>query len=285
MIETIGAGLVTGGAYATLALAIVMMYRMIGVLNFALAAVGSVGLFVALWVNDTTAAPYAVSALVGAVVAAAVGAVMGLVDARWLSQLGVVIRSSATIGMMIGLIAISLQVFGNSVRNAPSLVPGTVALGDFRLPYTAVVSAAAAVVLAIVVSLFLARTRTGIRLRAIAARPITANLVGVPVRRLIVITWAGTGFLAAIAVTLLAPAFPSSFTDLSFLIAPALAAALLGGLVSVVWGVVGGLAVGVLQAFMLRGGWIADLQDVLPFVLIVLILGWTKRREVWNDAR
>jgi branched-chain amino acid transport system permease protein len=197
----------------------------------------------------------------------------------------VVVRSSATIGLLIALIALGLRIFGNDVRNAPDLVSGTVTMGGVRVPYTVLVSLAAAVGLAALVTLGLQRTRVGTRMRAMAERPMTAQLVGIPVVSYTVGAWAATSFMAAIAVVLLAPTFPVAFTDLSMLIGPAVAAALIGGLVDLRIAVAGGVALGVLQSLMTHYDSIAKYQNTLPFVVIVLVLTWAKRDEVWNDAR
>ena len=283
MLDAAIAGLLTGSAYATLALATVTLYRMIGVLNFALAAIGTAGLYVSLELHASL--PYGLAVLVGALVAAGIGAAFGLIDATKFAKLSVVVRSSATIGLLIALIALGLRIFGNDVRNAPDLVSGTVTMGGVRVPYTALVSLAAAVGLAALVTLGLQRTRVGTRMRAMAERPMTAQLVGIPVISYTVGAWAATSFMAAIAVVLLAPTFPVAFTDLSLLIGPAVAAALIGGLVDLRTAVMGGVALGVLQSLMTRYDSIATYQNTLPFIVIVLVLTWAKRDEVWNDAR
>lgn len=283
MIDAVVVGLITGGAYATLALSVVTVYRIIGVLNLALAALGTAGLFVTL--ELAAGIPYGLASVLGSVVAAALSAAYGLIDAVWFSKLGVVVRSSATIGLLMGTITVGLRVFGTDVRNVPALIGGSVTIGDVRVSTTVWLSIGSAAALAGSLTLFLRRTRTGVRLRALAERPTTAQLLGIPVVRMTMLAWGVTGFMASIAIILLAPTFPVAFTELSLLIAPAVAAAVVGRLTDLNAAVLGGIALGVCQSLMNEFDAVQLYQDTLPFVVIILVLSWSKRREVWNDGR
>jgi branched-subunit amino acid ABC-type transport system permease component len=117
----------------------------------------------------------------------------------------------------------------------------------------------------------LRRTRLGAALRAVADDPDAARLCGVDVRRVVLLAFVLTGLLAGLAGLLDAPGRAVSVDDGVVLGLSAMAAALLGGLGSVRGALVGGLAVGLLQAVAVWAGG-AALQDVAPLSLLVLLL-------------
>jgi branched-chain amino acid transport system permease protein len=131
--------------------------------------------------------------------------------------------------------------------------------------------------------ILLHRTRTGLLLRALAERPVTAELVGIRVPRLAVLVWATGGAATALAIMIIAPQLASDFGSQALLITPALAAALIGGFRSFPWTFAGGMALGVLQGLASTLTSIQQYRGVLPFVMILAVLMWTRRRDRWDE--
>lgn len=117
----------------------------------------------------------------------------------------------------------------------------------------------------------LVRSRFGRSLRAVADDPEAAALCGISSARVVVLAFVAAGLLAGLAGLLDAPGRSVSVDDGVVLGLEAVAAALLGGLGSLRGALLGGLAVGVVQAVAVYAGG-AALQDVAPLALLVALL-------------
>jgi branched-subunit amino acid ABC-type transport system permease component len=114
-------------------------------------------------------------------------------------------------------------------------------------------------------------SRTGQALRALADDPVAATLSGIDVRRMVLLAFGIAGLLAGVAGLLDAPGHAVSVDDGVVLGLEGIAAALLGGWGSLRGALLGGLAVGLLQAVAVHVGG-AGLQDVAPLALLVVLL-------------
>ncbi len=285
MLQASVAGLLAGGAYAMVGVCVVLLYRMTGVLNVAQAAIGAFGTMVMLQLLGH-GWRFGVALLAGVLAAAALAALLGWAIARFYADSSAQVRTIVTVAVLVGLLAIGFRLFGNDPRTVPSLVPGA----GFRLAGVVVsANALIALVLAAAVAagagLLLNRSRLGVRLRAISERPVTAEMLGVPVTALAVGVWAVMGAVTAVAVTAVAPTRPSNFLSLSLLVMPAMAAALLGGLRHMGGAAVGGVLIGVVEGAGTSVREFSQYRQVLPFLVVVAALLWLQRREVWDATR
>jgi len=121
-------------------------------------------------------------------------------------------------------------------------------------------------------------TRTGTAMRALADDRELSSLLGVRVRRVEVLAWAISGVLAGVSAIPLASLTVLTANNLTFLVIPAIAAALLGRLVSLWWTLLGGITIGVLQAMVTPVTELAPYRSLVPFVAAVAITLWLGRR-------
>jgi branched-chain amino acid transport system permease protein len=278
-------GLVYGGAYAMLGVCLVVMFRMVRVLNFAQAAIGAFGVYVTIVLSEKGWA-YAPAALLGALAAAALAAICGAVMARWFSEANTERRSTVAIAMLIALLTLGVRIFGTDPRNIPELFPGsTVHIGGVVITVASLVLVALTIAVALAVAVFLKRTRLGVRLRAQSERPLTAELLGVPARWMAVGVWAVTGALASLGTLVVAPSRAAGFLSLGMLVIPAIAAAAVGLFRSTSLAVAGGIALGLVQGVLQYSEDLKPYADAVPLVLIVVVLVWSQRGEVWDAAR
>ncbi|MGY1813349.1 branched-chain amino acid ABC transporter permease [Blastococcus sp. SYSU D00820] len=285
MLQSSISGLVSGGVYAAIGVCIVLLYSMVGVLNFAQAAIGVAGAYVTfiLYAQDL---PLVLAVLVGVVVAAAVATLTGTAMALWFGEARVEVRSTASIAVLIGILAVGFWVFGDDARATPDVLPASgPEVAGVVIPGTAIGAIAFAVLLAGGVTLLLKRTVVGVRLRAIAQRPRTAELLGIPARRLSVAVWALSGAAACIAILLVAPSRTASVSSLSLLVVPGLAAGLIGGFTSLWLTVLGGLLIGLLEGAIVTVDEVAPYRGSISFLVIVLVLLYSKRKEAWDASR
>jgi branched-chain amino acid transport system permease protein len=285
MIQSAITGLIAGATFALLGVCIVMMYRMVRVVNFSLAAIGALGAYVAI-VLAGDGWSYVPAAAVGALVGAVTAALCGGVMAAWFSRAETDRRSVVSVAMFIGILTLGTHIFGSNPRFIPALLPGdTVKVGGVVITSASILMGVGAVGLALGVQIFLKRTRLGVRLRAMSERPQTAELMGVPALWLAIGVWAFTGAVAAVGVFVVAPTRASDFTSMGLLVLPALGGAAVGLLRSAWWAVAGGIGLGLLEGVM--GNWssVGPYQDALPLLVIIVVLVWSQRREVWDAPR
>jgi branched-chain amino acid transport system permease protein len=272
-LQQVVAGLASGSIYAALALALVLIHRATGVINFAQGEMATLSTYIA-WTLTTNhgwgywpafAFTLAVSFLGGAGVHQAI-----IRPNEKGSLLRVVI---VTIGLLIFVNGLVTLIWGGEVRAVQSPFPA----GTTEIAGVAITTAdigTIAVVLATVAALWalFQYTKLGLAMRAAAVNPAEARLVGVRVTWMLSLGWGLAAALGAVAGMLAAP---SVFLDpnlMAALLIYAFAAAVLGGIDSPVGAVVGGLTLGV--GLNLVGTYVdfvgADLR--LPVALLVILV-------------
>jgi branched-chain amino acid transport system permease protein len=285
MLSFVIAGLISGSAYALLAIGITITYRTLGVLNFSQTAIGVLGAYVGL-VAAQAGIPQPFAACLGIMFGGLVGALIGAIMVRWFNESDSQTKSAVTIILMLGIFALGARIFGRAPRAAPQLFPDwSIEVDDVSISLNTIVGFSTAVAVAIAVSLTLKWTRIGICLSALAERPKAADLLGIPVRKLSLGVWALTGMMAAAAITLIMPTRPSNFVVLGLLLLPALAAALFGLFKQIYLALFGGLVLGVMESCATYIDGLAPYRAALPFIVVLVILLWSQRREVWDAAR
>lgn len=278
-------GFVSGSAYAILAVCVVVLYRLVGVLNFGQAALGALGAYVC-YALVGTEVPLVLAVLSGLVAAGVTAGFAGWVLARWFGEPTATVRAVVTVVLLILLLTAGFSLFSDTPRVMPSLVPEvSFNLGGVRVSLTTVIALLAAVAIAGGLTLLLRYTQIGVRLQAMSERPMTVQLLGVNSRLLASGVWATTGLLSTLALLLIAPTRNPTFESMSFLIVPALAAALLGAFSNVWIAAASGLAIGAIEGAGARIGGLADYRGAIPLLIIIAALIWLRRREVWDATR
>ena len=285
MIRSLAASLSSGAAYALFGVCIVLVYRMTGTLNFAITAVGALGAFTMLALVETGTAIVAAAA-VAVAMGGAIGAVMGTLFASWFRDSERLTRSTVTIAVLLGLLAVGFRVFGDKPRVGRPFFGGHFEeLAGVRVTYDTMMAVLLALAVGTAASLVMNRTRVGIRLRAMAEDSVTAEVDGVPVGGLTVAVWGVSGAIAALGAILVGPSRPAAFAPLVFLLLPGLAAALAGRF-SRVWTTLGtGFVIAFLEAHSGRFSDISRYRGTIPFLFILGLLLWQRRADAWDDAR
>jgi branched-chain amino acid transport system permease protein len=168
----------------------------------------------------------------------------------------------------------------------PNLVTDeTVDVAGVKVAVATIVAMLLALVIALGLTLLLRFTQIGLRLQAMSERPVTVQLLGINARRLTVIVWASTGVLSTLAMLLIAPTRNPTFESMSFLIVPALAAALVGSFSNVWVTTLAAVLIGAIEGGASRVEGLSDYRGVLPTVIIIVTLAFLRRREVWDAVR
>ena len=267
------AGLSTGGIYACMALAIVMIYQAIDQLNFAQGEMAMFSTFIA-WQFLQWGLPYwpafiltvAVSFVGGVVIEQVV--FKPLKSAPVLSHIVVFIALFAILNSGAGFIwDYSIKSFPTPFGTTPLFGSGLISSHDAGM-------IAMTVILLLLLFVFFRYTRIGLAMRATAANPDSARLVGIRVGWMIALGWGMAAAIGAVAGMMIAPVVFLEPNMMLSILLYGFAGAVVGGLTSPFGAVVGGFLVGVIEN--LAGTFIPyvgrELKFTIALTLIVAVL-------------
>lgn len=280
------AGLSAGGAYAILGVCAIFTYRLVAVVNFTGAAIGASGTFAMVALYEL-GMPLMPAALLGIAAGAFAAVLVGLVMTTWFANSNASTKAAVTAALLVGIIAVGLRLTGGQHPHFfPELIPGSAfRLAGVEVTWAAVVTLLISVVFTVATEQFLARTRTGLELRALSQRPMAAELIGIRVRLLALGVWALMGAVTSFALMIIAPLRSPDFMSLSLLVVPALAAALIGAFVSFRAALLGGVMIGVIEGLASGLDAFSQYRSTVPFLVILAVLLWSQRGARWDEAR
>jgi branched-chain amino acid transport system permease protein len=247
--QQVVSGLATGSIYASLALAIVIIYRSTGVINFAQGEMATFSAFVAWWlIADPNGPdwPYWAGFVVTLVISFLGGILLERTLIRPVERAPVLTVVMVTLGLAIALNGLIGWIWGAETRSFPSafsIRPIHVAGVTFSIQEAGFIAVTLASVL--VLWLFFRFTKVGLGLRAAAAGGESSRLLGVRVGWMLALGWGIAAMLGALSGMMTAPTALLDPNMMQGVLLYAFAAAVLGGLDSPLGAVVGGLALGV----------------------------------------
>jgi branched-chain amino acid transport system permease protein len=272
-------GLAVGSLYALSGLGMLVLYRTTGVLNLAYGALGAMAALIS-WelLQQGTSEWPAYAAGVGAATAASLlyGGVLG----PYLAEREAVVKATASLGFALAILGVLNWYWTDDTRTLtlPTDASGF-DVGDVRVSTTQLISFALAVSVAGATSIYLRLSGTGTAMRALADDRELTSMLGVPVRRVESLAWTVSGALAGVSGLLLADLTQLTATSLTFLVIPALAACVVGRFRSLLWTLIGGLLVGVLEAIGTPYERIADYRSAAPFVVAIIVVLYLQRHK------
>ena len=275
LLQSVLLGLLQGGVYALVACGLTLIYGVMKVVNFAHAEFLTLGMYLAITAFQFGASPYVVAVLIFALVAV-LGEAMQALLIRPALKHPQINQMLITIGLSTMMIGAMQWIWGPNNQVLKLEWSGAaLELGNIRLTYVRLISFAAAAAIAGAAWWFLKHTRVGMAMRAASQNPQAARLMGIDVARVNLITFGvGTG-LAALAGSLIAPAFfanPSFGTD--YFILPAFVIVVLGTMGNFAGALIGGLVIGVAEGLggLLLGPALRPLVSLVLFVVVLLFL-------------
>ncbi|HEX6022690.1 MAG TPA: branched-chain amino acid ABC transporter permease [Solirubrobacter sp.] len=273
-VETLIDGIATGSIYGALALALVLIYRSTGIVNFAQGEMAMFSTFVA-WGLIQADIPVGLAVLITLVLSLIGGMVIERVLIRPVEGSPELTLVTVTLGLFILVNGLARWIWGSTNRGFPSLFPdSTVSVGGIGVSVESL--GLVAILLGVVGVLYLIfqRTKLGLGMRAAAVNPAASRLVGVPVGRMLMIGWGLAAMVGALAGVLVAPRLFLDANLMGPVIIYAFAAATLGGFDSPFGAVLGGWIIGVAEA--LAGGYVdfigQDLKILVPLAVILTVL-------------
>ncbi len=270
--QQVVSGLASGGIYASLALAIVLIYRSTRVINFAQGEMGMFTTFIAWWLVTDVGWPYWGAFFATLAIAFVGGVLVERVVIRPVENAPVLTVVIVTIGLLIALNGAAFWIWGGESRGFPSAFstrPIHIGGVAFSIQDFGVIGVS--IVAVVVLYLFFRFTKLGLGLRAAALNRDASRLVGVRVGWMLGLGWGLAAVLGALSGMMVAPSVFLDPNMMRSVLLYALAAAVLGGLESPLGAVVGGLALGV--ALNLIGTYVGFVGNELklPFALVVIL--------------
>jgi branched-chain amino acid transport system permease protein len=278
-LQQVVAGLASGGIYASLALAIVLIYRSTGVINFAQGEMATLTTYV-VWSLNNHGLGFWGAFLLTIVLAFAGGIALERVVIRPFESSPVLTVVMVTIGLFFVLNGLTSVIWGGAQRRLPADRPFPTATFDVagvQISRLDVGLIALMVVAVLALGALFRYTKLGLALRASALEPASSRLVGIRVGWMLAVGWGLAAGLGVVSGVMAAASFGSfDPTLMQTILLYAFAAAILGGIDSPVGAVVGGLALGVLLNLLgTYVDWIGStlrLPVALTLILVVLLV-------------
>lgn len=268
VLHQILSGLATGGIYASVALALVMIYQATHHVNFAQGEMATLSTYIA---YTLIAAGWSYWAAF--VVTVAVSFVMGVLVERILMRPVENAPVLTSVGVFIGLLlvvnAMTGWIWDFTIKTFPSpFHSSTPLLGGFLSGHE-LGSTAVTLVVLLGVYLFFRHTSLGLAMRAAAYNPRSSRLVGVRVGWMLALGWGLAAAIGAIAGMMIAPIVFLDPNMMAGVLLYAFAGALLGGIENPLGAVVGGFAVGVIEN--LGGAYLVGTELKLTLALLIIV--------------
>jgi len=267
-LQQLFAGLATGGIYASLALALVMIYQATHQVNFAQGEMAMFSTFIA-WTLIQAGLPYWVAFFATVAISFVIAAVIEFTIIRPLHkapELSVVV---VFIGLLVIFHSVAGFLFGSQIKQFPTPFEPTAWYGTSYLSPHQVGTIFVALCIVAALFAFFGFTTLGLKMRAAAQNPGSSRLLGVNVGRMLMLGWGLAGAIGAIAGMMVAPVVFLDPGMMTGVLIYAFAGALIGGIDNPVGAIVGGFLVGVLENLI--GSYIVGTELKLSVALILIV--------------
>jgi branched-chain amino acid transport system permease protein len=267
-------GIATGSIYASLALALVLIYRAMEAINFAQGEMATFSTFIAWTLMANFHMSFWIAFPLVVVLSFVGGVALERVVIRPVERAPILTTILVTLGLFAIFNGLSGLIWGYTIRTFPSPFPVTpITLGGVGIGFQDLGLIGVSLVLLFLIYLFFSRTKLGLMMRAASLYPQSSRLVGVRVGWMLALGWGLSAAVGAVSGMMVAPVLSLDPSLMQSVLLFAFTAAVLGGIENPLGAVIGGITVGVLLALV--GTYIPhaeDLRLVFGFIVIVLVL-------------
>src|SRR6266508_112806 len=257
LLDLLVAGLATGAIYALVAVGFTLLWQTSQTINFAQGEFVMLPAFLMLAVMHA-GAPFWLAIILGILLS--------------LLLLGVLPLAIATMALAIGMKEAVKQFFSAEASPFPSIVPaGDVSILGRVVSLQSLGVLALAIAVVIGLTALLNRTSIGHQMQATAQNPTVARIIGVPVERMILLTFLINAFLVALASLLITPIYLVKFSSGEVLGQAAFIAAIVGGFNQVRGAIAGGMLIGIVDN--LSAAYVStQYRAAVPLILLIVII-------------
>ena len=261
-------GLATGGIYASLALALVMIYQSTNHINFAQGEMAMFSTYLA-WSMINAGLPYWWAFLLTVLTSFASGIIIERVIIRPVEHAPVLSIITVFVALLVIFNSVAGWIFTYTIKTFPSPFPEQPLFGNRYISSHELGSIGITLVVLVALFLFFRFTPLGLAMRAVAQNPLSSRLVGIRVGWMLALGWGLAAAVGAVAGMLVAPIVYLEPNMMSGVLLYAFAAALVGGIDNPFGAVVGGFAVGVLENLL--GAYVIGTELKLTVALVLII--------------
>jgi branched-chain amino acid transport system permease protein len=261
-------GLASGAIYASVAVALVTIFKTTHHVNFAQGEMAMFSTYVAWWLIQQ-GVPYWAAFVMTLAGAFLLGVVIERAIVRRVEHAPVLAAVIVFIGLLVVFNSLAGWIFGFTIQVFPSPFPEDAWYGSRFLSPQQVGMIAVTLGVLFLVFLFFRFTKLGLAMRAAAENPASSRLVGVRVGWMLALGWGFAAMLGAVAGMMAAPAVYLEPNMMSGILLYGFAAALLGGITSPFGAAVGGFLVGVVEN--LAGAYLVGTQLKLVLALVMIV--------------
>jgi branched-chain amino acid transport system permease protein len=268
LLHQILAGLATGGIYASVALALVMIYQATHLVNFAQGELAMFSTYIA-WSLINAGMPYWGAFFLTVGFSFVLGVVIERVVIRPVENAPVLAVVVVFIALLVILNSVTGWIYTFTIKTFPSPFPSDLGFGKYMSPHEAGAIGVTLVVLLLLYAFF-RFTPLGLAMRAAAQNPESSRLVGIRVGWMLALGWGLAAAIGSVAGMMVAPIVFLDPNMMGGVLLYAFAAALVGGIDSPGGAVFGGFLVGVLENVL--GAFVIG-NELKLAVALVLIIG------------
>jgi len=273
-------GLAVGGVFSLSGVGIVVLYRATAVLNLAYGAIGAAGALLAYSLTTGVGLSTWLSVAIVVVFCGMLSLLYGTFFGAAFALREPLVKMIGTLGVLLILLGAMSMIW---TSQAYSLTLPTTnwsfQVSGVNVTGTQLIGLVLGVTVTAATAALLRYTKLGAGMRALADDRQAAAILGVPVRRVEAAAWLASGLLAGVTGVLLSNLVAFDAADLTFLVVPALAAAVVGRLQSLWLTLIGGLVIGVIQSCVTAFNSVSDYSAATPFVVAIVVMLWFARRR------
>jgi branched-chain amino acid transport system permease protein len=272
LLDLLIAGLATGAIYAIVAVGFTLLWQTSQTINFAQGEFVMLPAFLMLAAMHA-GVPFWLAIIIGMLLSMlllGLGFKLLLVDP--MLRHGVLPLAIATMALAIGIKEAVKQFFSAEASPFPSIVPaGDVSILGRVVSVQSLGVLALAIAAVVGLTALLNRTSIGHQMQATAQNPTVARIIGIPVERMILLTFLINAFLVALASILITPIYLAKFSSGEVLGQAAFIAAIVGGFNQVRGAIAGGLLIGVVDN--LAAAYVStQYRAAVPMILLIAII-------------
>jgi len=273
-IQQVVSGLATGGIYASLALALVMIYQATDVVNFAQGSMAMFSTYLA-WSLLNAGLPYWATFGLTLVIAFVGGLLIERIVIRPVEDAPVLAIVIVTIGLLVILVSVAGWIYSYIQKPFPSPFPSKpIKIGNIVFGAHDLGAIGITLVILLLLFLFFRFTPLGLAMRAVAQNPTSSRLCGIRVSWMLGLGWGLAATFGAVAGMMVAPNVFLDPNMMGGIQIYAFAAATVGGFASPLGAVVGGLLVGVTENLV--GTYVhfigTELKLTVALAMIIIVL-------------
>ena len=270
LLHQILSGLATGGIYASVALALVMIYQATHLVNFAQGEMAMFATYLA-WALIQAGVPYWGAFAITVAAAFVLGVAIERIIVRPVENAPILVVVIVFIALLVIFNSLAGWIFSYTIKPFPSPFPAEPLFGNSYVSSHEIGSTAITLIVLLLLFVFFRFTPLGLAMRAAAQNPVSSRLVGIRVGWMLALGWGLASAIGAIAGMMIAPTVFLEPNMMGGVLLYAFAGALLGGIDSPGGAVLGGFIVGVLENVV--GAYVGtELKLTVALVLIIAVL-------------